>query len=248
MPLSISFFRLASYQIEGGHNEDGRLPSVWDDLCRIPGKIADGTNGDTAIDSYHLYPEDVALLSSYGANSYRFSVSWSRVIPLGGRDDPVNEAGIEYYNKVIDSLISEGIQPWITIFHWDLPSNLEARYGGWTNTEEIGKDFERYSRLLFDRFGDRVKNWITLNEPWCVSMFSSQGLKPNWDMEKHLYRTSHSLIWAHALAVDLYRREYKKEQGGQIGITLVRFVFSPPPPTPPLLYRLSSIAKKKNNS
>jgi beta-glucosidase len=91
---------LASYQIEGGHNADGRLPSVWDDLCRIPGAIKDGSSGDVAIDSYHLYDQDIDLLASYGATHYRFSVSWSRVIPLGGREDPVNEKGIDYYSAV----------------------------------------------------------------------------------------------------------------------------------------------------
>lgn len=221
LPADFTYgFATASYQIEGGHDEDGRLPSVWDDLCRKPGAIADGTNGDEAIDSYHLYPQDVELLAAYGANSYRFSISWSRVIPLGGRNDPVNEAGIAYYNKLIDLLVSKNIRPYVTIFHWDLPSELEKRYGGWTNTEEVSKDFERYSRVLFERFGDRVKDWITLNEPWCVGMFSASGLKPGWVTEKHLYPTAHSLIWSHALAVQLYRKEFKPKQGGQIGVTL----------------------------
>ena len=159
----------ASYQIEGGHNADGRLPSVWDDLCRVPGAIKDGTSGDVAIDSYHLYEQDIDLLAAYGATHYRFSISWSRVIPLGGREDPVNEKGIEYYNRLIDGLLARGIQPCVTIFHWDLPSELEKRYGGWSCQDEVTLDYERYSKLLFDRFGDRVKLWITLNEVNCFS-------------------------------------------------------------------------------
>jgi beta-glucosidase len=188
---------------------DGRLPSVWDDLCRTPGAIKDGTSGDDAIDSYHLYEQDIDLLEAYGASHYRFSISWSRVIPLGGRNDPVNEKGIAYYNRLIDGLLARGIQPCVTIFHWDLPSELEKRYGGWTCQDEVTLDYERYSKLLFDRFGDRVKLWITLNEvsletrcrtafstrnqinplqPYCVGMFSSLGLKPNFSFEKHLYQ------------------------------------------------------------
>ncbi|GHJ89487.1 hypothetical protein NliqN6_5889 [Naganishia liquefaciens] len=213
-------FATASYQIEGGHNADGRLPSVWDDLCRVPGAIKDGTSGDVAIDSYHLYEQDIDLLAAYGATHYRFSISWSRVIPLGGREDPVNEKGIEYYNRLIDGLLARGIQPCVTIFHWDLPSELEKRYGGWSCQDEVTLDYERYSKLLFDRFGDRVKLWITLNEPYCVGMFSSLGLKPNFSFEKDLYQIAHSLILSHAMAVDLYRREYKERQGGVIGVTL----------------------------
>jgi beta-glucosidase len=135
----------ASYQIEGGHDADGRKPSVWDDLCRIPGSIRDGTSGDDAIDSYHLYEQDIDLLAEYGATHYRFSISWSRVIPLGGRNDPVNEKGIDYYNRVIDGLLARGIQPCVTIFHWDLPSELERRYGGWSCQDEVTRDFERYT-------------------------------------------------------------------------------------------------------
>lgn len=103
-------------------------------------------------------------MASYGATHYRFSISWSRVIPLGGREDPVNEKGIDYYNRLIDGLLARGIQPCVTIFHWDLPSELEKRYGGWSCQDEVTLDYQRYSKLLFDRFGDRVKLWITLNE------------------------------------------------------------------------------------
>ncbi len=213
-------FATASHQIEGNLAADGRLPSVWDDVAKVPGKIADGSDGDSAIDSYHLYPEDVRLLEQYGANAYRLSIAWSRIIPKGGRDDPINEAGVKYYSDVIDLLLSKGIQPWVTIYHWDLPSALEEKYGGWTNFEEITQDYARYARVLFERFGDRVKNWITLNEPICVVMFSALGLRPRWNHKTDPWLTAHSLIYSHALAVDIYRREFKQKQGGQIGITL----------------------------
>jgi len=210
----------ASYQVEGAHDKDGRGPSVWDDMCRVPGQIADGSNGDDACNSYYMTDVDVPLLKSLGVNAYRFSISWSRLIPqgessggsiggfassvgwkmsdrqeltagcraclTGGKDDPVNPAGIAYYNKLIDALLAHGITPFVTLFHWDLPSGLEKRYRGWTSREVLA-DFQNYVRLCFKEFGDRVKNWITLNEPICVVMFSSLGLKPDWDHETDFY-------------------------------------------------------------
>ena len=118
-----------SYQIEGAAHEDGRGDSIWDNFCKIPGKIADGSSGEVACDSYHVYKADVALLKSLGAKAYRFSVSWSRVIPLGGRDDPVNDKGLQYYVDLVDELLANGIQPMVTLFHWDLPQGLHDRYG-----------------------------------------------------------------------------------------------------------------------
>lgn len=199
----------ASYQVEGAHDKDGRGPSVWDDMCRVPGQIADGSSGDDACNSYYMTDVDVPLLKSLGVNAYRFSISWSRLIPQGeccsvviactdadlaarvpdisgGKDDPINPAGIAYYNKLIDALLAHGITPFVTLFHWDLPSGLEKRYRGWTSRNVLA-DFQNYVRLCFKEFGDRVKNWITLNEPICVVMFSSLGLKPDWDHEKDFY-------------------------------------------------------------
>jgi beta-glucosidase len=168
----------ASYQIEGGYTQDGRGLSIWDEYLK------DTENGNEAVDSYNRWREDVELLKGYGSNAYRFSVSWSRVKPLGGKDDPVNEKGIEYYNKLvstalihcnqayplhnkqIDALLEAGITPWITIYHWDLPLELQDRYNGFAteDSSRIVEDFVSYAGLLFERFGDRVKNWITLNE------------------------------------------------------------------------------------
>ncbi|KAG7562366.1 hypothetical protein FFLO_02146 [Filobasidium floriforme] len=212
-------YATASYQVEGAHDKDGRGPSVWDDMCRVPGQIADGSSGDDACNSYYMTDVDVPLLKSLGVNAYRFSISWSRLIPQGGKDDPINPAGIAYYNKLIDALLAHGITPFVTLFHWDLPSGLEKRYRGWTSRNVLD-DFQNYVRLCFKEFGDRVKNWITLNEPICVVMFSSLGLKPDWDHEKDFYPIAHHLILAHAQTVDIYRREFKPEQKGIIGITL----------------------------
>lgn len=168
----------ASYQIEGGWQADGKGPSIWDAYLH-DNKMEDG---DDAVNSYYNWKEDIKLLKKYGVNTYRFSVSWPRIRPLGesgcwpqccqyrskltagGKDDPINEKGIEYYSNLVDALIAEGITPFLTIFHWDLPQELYERYGGFENTDRIVEDFVAFARVLFERLGDRVKNWITINE------------------------------------------------------------------------------------
>lgn len=178
VPLPKDFewgFATAAYQIEGAVAEDGRGPCIWDTFCHQEPTRTKGANGDVACDHYHRLDEDLDLLKKYGAQSYRFSISWSRVIPLGGRDDPVNEAGIGFYNRLIDGLLARGITPWATLYHWDLPQAIHDRYGGWLDVKESSLDFERYARLCYERFGDRVQNWITLNEPWIISIFVSFG-------------------------------------------------------------------------
>ncbi|CAE6444968.1 unnamed protein product [Rhizoctonia solani] len=234
MPLPSNFlygYATAAYQIEGGRT-DGKGDSIWDTFVHKEGKITNGETGDIACDSYTHYKEDVALLKQFGATTYRFSISWSRVIPLGGRNDPVNEAGIKYYNSLIDELIKEGIAPMVTLYHWDLPQALEDKYEGWLNKEEISLDFERYARVCFERFGDRVKHWITLNEPWCAASWgyatgwmapgrtSDRKKNPTGDTKTEPWIVGHSLLIAHAKAVKLYREEFKSSQNGQIGITL----------------------------
>lgn len=167
-------FATASYQIEGGARAGGRGPSIWDTFCRLdPPRTRDGANGDVACDHYTRYREDLDLLRLYGARAYRFSISWSRVIPLGGRADPVNEEGLAWYDALVDGLLERGVTPWVTLYHWDLPQALEDRYGGWLDPGEVQLDFERYARVCFERFGGRVKNWITFNEPWIQSIFVS---------------------------------------------------------------------------
>lgn len=166
-------FATAAYQIEGAVKEGGRGPSIWDTYCHLEPSRTNGANGDVACDHYHRYDEDFDLLTKYGAKAYRFSLSWSRIIPLGGRLDPINEEGIEFYSNLIDALLKRGVTPWVTLYHWDLPQALHDRYGGWLNVKEVQLDFERYARLCFERFGDRVKNWITINEPWIQSIYVS---------------------------------------------------------------------------
>ena len=169
-------FATAAYQIEGGVESQGRGKSIWDKFCHLEPSRTKGANGDVACDHYNRYESDFDLLSLYGAKSYRFSLSWSRIIPLGGRNDPVNEEGIEFYSRMIDSLLQRGIIPWVTLHHWDLPQALHDRYGGWLDLGQIQQDFERYSRVCFERFGDRVRNWITLNEPWIIAIYVSSSL------------------------------------------------------------------------
>ncbi|KAI0265274.1 glycoside hydrolase family 1 protein [Gloeopeniophorella convolvens] len=225
-------FATASFQTEGSTDIDGRGKSIWDDFSRTPGKTLDGGNGDVATNSYQLWKEDVALLKRYGVKSYRFSIAWSRIIPLGGRGDPVNPKGIEFYSRLIDELLKNGITPFVTLYHWDLPQGLHDRYGGWLNKEEIIQDYVNYARICFREFGKRVKHWLTMNEPWCVSILgygrgvfapgrsSDRMRSAEGDSSTEPWLVGHNVILAHAHAVKLYRDEFRPTQRGQIGITL----------------------------
>ncbi|KAF5668872.1 beta-glucosidase [Fusarium heterosporum] len=224
-------FATASYQIEGAVDKDGRGPANWDTFCAKPGKIADGSSGVTACDSYNRTAEDIALLKSLGANSYRFSLCWSRIIPLGGREDPINQAGIDHYRKFVDDLLDAGITPFITLFHWDVPDELDRRYGGLMNREEFPLDFERYARVVFESI-PRCKNWITHNEPWCSAILgystgsnapgrcSDRNKSDVGDSSTEPWIVGHNLLVAHGRAVKIYREEFKPKNGGEIGITL----------------------------
>ncbi|GAB0136371.1 hypothetical protein EsDP_00004672 [Epichloe bromicola] len=225
-------FATAAYQIEGAVAEDGRGKSIWDTFCHLEPTRTKGANGDVACDHYHRYEEDFDLVTKYGAKAYRFSVSWSRIIPLGGRHDPLNEAGIAFYNRLIDSLLKRGITPWVTLYHWDLPQGLHDRYRGWLDVDESQLDFERYARVCYERFGDRVKNWITLNEPWIQSIFgySTGGNAPGRSSTNAQSEAGNSAtepwivgkaqILSHARAVIAYKRDFVASQRGRIGISL----------------------------
>jgi beta-glucosidase len=185
--------------------------------------------------------EDVALLRSYGARAYRFSVSWPRVVPLGGRADPVNAAGLAYYVRLVDELRAAGVEPVVTLYHWDLPLALERRYGGLLNTAEFAADFERYARVVFAALAGRVRWWITFNEPWCSAVLgyhsgahapgrcSDRGVSPaGGDSAVEPWVAGHSILVAHGRAVRAFREEFKPKFGGQIAITL-NGMLSPPP-------------------
>ncbi|KAG7572232.1 Glycoside hydrolase superfamily [Arabidopsis suecica] len=224
----------SAYQVEGAAHEDGRGPSIWDTFSeKYPEKIKDGSNGSIADDSYHLYKEDVGLLHQIGFNAYRFSISWSRILPRGNLKGGINQAGIDYYNNLINELLSKGIKPFATIFHWDTPQDLEDAYGGFRGAE-IVNDFRDYADICFKNFGDRVKHWMTLNEPLTVVQQGyvagvmapgrcSQFTNPNCtggNGATEPYIVGHNLILAHGEAVKVYRKKYKASQKGQVGIAL----------------------------
>ena len=202
----------SSYQIEGAANEGGRGQSIWDTFCKVPGKVANFDNGDMACDHYHRYKEDLDLMKWMGVKAYRFSVAWPRVIPDGvGR---VNEMGLDFYDRLIDSLLEREIAPWLTMYHWDLPEALQIR-GGWNNREVV-EWFGEYAEVLTSRFGDRVKNWMTLNEPLCSAWLGhlygdmAPGIK---DLQTAL-NVSHHLLMSHGLACQVIRSNVSEANVG----------------------------------
>ena len=153
----------SAYQIEGGAGEDGKGLDIWDVYCKEPGKVYEGHSGDIACDHYHRYKEDVRIMKEMGLKAYRFSINWSRILPEG--TGKVNEKGIDFYNRLIDELLDAGIEPYITLYHWELPYEIYKR-GGWMN-REIVEWFGQYAALVAERFSDRVTHFFTLNEPQC---------------------------------------------------------------------------------
>lgn len=205
----------SSYQIEGAATEDGRGESIWDRFSKTPGKVNDGTNGDVACDHYHRYRDDIALMKDLGVRAYRFSVAWPRVLPKGRGE--VNAAGLDFYDRIVDTLLAAGIEPFVTLYHWDLPQALQDE-GGWTN-RATAEAFVTYADVLSRRLGDRVKKWITHNEPWCASLLSHQiGLHaPGLRDYRAALSVSHHLLLSHGLAVPVLR---KNSPGAEVGITL----------------------------
>ncbi|KDP26926.1 hypothetical protein JCGZ_18084 [Jatropha curcas] len=212
----------SAYQIEGGCNEGNRGPSIWDAFSHKKENIIDGSNGDVAVDHYHRYREDIELIAKLGFDAYRFSISWSRIFP-DGLGTNVNEEGIAFYNSIITSLLEKGIKPYITLYHWDLPLHLEESIGGWLN-KEIVKYFGIYAETCFASFGDRVKNWITINEPLqtAVNGYDCGIFAPGRSEQSATepYLAAHHQLLAHATAVSIYRSKYKEDQGGQIGLVV----------------------------
>ncbi|XP_015936955.1 beta-glucosidase 42 [Arachis duranensis] len=212
----------SAYQIEGACNEGGRGPSIWDAFSHTEGKILDKSNGDVAVDHYHRYMEDIDLIAKLGFGAYRFSISWSRIFP-DGLGTKVNDEGITFYNNVINALLEKGIKPFVTLYHWDLPLHLDESMGGWLN-KKIIEYFALYADTCFANFGDRVKNWITINEPLQTSVngydmgIFAPGRSENSLVEPYL--AAHHQILAHAAAVSIYRSKYKDIQGGQIGLVV----------------------------
>ncbi|CAM8943485.1 unnamed protein product [Rhodiola kirilowii] len=192
----------SAFQYEGAVNEGHKGDSIWDTFTRKPGRIIDLSNADTAVDHYHRFKSDIDLMKDLGMDAYRFSISWPRIFP-NGTGEP-NQEGIDYYNNLIDALLVKGIQPYVTIYHWDLPQVLEDRYGGWLDKQIVQEDFELYATTCFQAFGDRVKYWITFNEPHGMSI---QGYDTGIQAPGEMFHCS-------------YQKNFKKTQGGFVGIAL----------------------------
>ena len=191
----------AAYQVEGAWNEDGKGPSNWDEFVRIPGKTFKATTGDKAVDHYHRYKEDVALMAEMGLKTYRFSISWPRIIPDGNGE--VNEKGLQFYDDLINELVKNNIVPMVTVYHWDMPQALEEQYHGW-ESRRIVDDFVRYAKVLFERYSDRVKHWIIMNEQNVFTGLGwNAGMHPpgKVDDQKMFYQVNHNAFMAHAKSV-----------------------------------------------
>uniref|UniRef100_A0A0A9XVM1 Myrosinase 1 n=2 Tax=Lygus hesperus TaxID=30085 RepID=A0A0A9XVM1_LYGHE len=210
----------SAHQIEGAWNVDGKGESIWDRIVHErPEKVADGTNADVACDSYHFYKEDVKIIKELGFDFYRFSISWSRVLPTG-EAHIVNDLGVEYYNNLIDELLENNIQPMVTMYHWDLPQRLQD-LGGWLNPM-MADYFRDYARLLFDLFGKRVKWWNTINEPAMVAVgYGNASMAPCINLFGYgEYLAAHHLLIAHAKAYRVYDQEFRATQQGRVTIAL----------------------------
>ncbi|MFI6208097.1 GH1 family beta-glucosidase [Streptomyces sp. NPDC051041] len=193
----------ASYQIEGAAAEDGRTPSIWDTYARTPGRVRNGDTGDIATDHYHRWREDVALMAELGIGAYRFSLAWPRIQPTGR--GPAVQKGLDFYRRLVDELLDKGIQPVATLYHWDLPQELEDA-GGWPE-RATAERFAEYAALAADALGDRVKTWTTLNEPWCSAFlgYGSGVHAPGRTDPVAALRAAHHLNLAHGLAVQVLR-------------------------------------------
>ena len=207
----------SSYQIEGAHDTDGRGPSVWDVFSHTKGRVKNGDTGDIACDHYNKFSDDIILMRDLGVDSYRFSVSWPRIFPIG-TEDKINQSGMDFYDRLVDTLLENNITPFVTLNHWDIPQGLED-LGGWTNRDMV-QQFVKYSHYLSRGLGDRVANWITHNEPWCISFLGyvegrkPPGLKGAWAKSLH---TAHHLLLSHGKAVPEIKSNVRN---AKVGITL----------------------------
>ncbi len=206
----------SSYQIEGAWNADGRGETVWDRFCHtVPNKVANRDSGDVACDHYHRYREDVALMCQIGLQAYRFSVAWSRVLPAG--IGSVNTKGLDFYSRLVDELLASGIQPYLTLYHWDTPQALQDR-GGWANSASV-QWFAEYTEVMTRHLGDRVQNWTTHNEPWIVAFvgYFYGGHPPGMTDLTTAYQVAHHLLLAHGAAAPIIRQNVPNSR---LGISL----------------------------
>ncbi|CAN8315793.1 unnamed protein product [Cochlearia groenlandica] len=237
---------VSAYQVEGAKKGPGRGLTTWDEFTHMfPDKIEEGGDGDLGVDFYTRYKDDIKLMKELKTNGFRFSISWTRVLPNGNIKKGVNEEGVKFYNDLIDELIANEIQPAVTLFHWESPFALEMEYGGFLD-ERIVDDFREFAKFCFERFGDRVKNWATFNAPSVYSVAGySKGKKapgrcsplwefpkcPKGDSSEEPYKVAHNQILSHLAAVEEFRKCTKcQEGGGKIGIVLLSHWFEPKDP------------------
>ncbi|MFS7002039.1 glycoside hydrolase family 1 protein [Carnobacterium maltaromaticum] len=194
----------AAYQVEGAWNLDGKGKSVWDEFVRIPNKTFKGSNGDVAVDHYHRFKEDLALMAEQGLKTYRFSIAWTRILPEGRGE--INQKGLDFYSDLIDELLKYGIEPIVTLYHWDLPQALEDAYGGWESRQVI-QDFTNYAKILFDAYSDRVNYWVSLNEQNVFMMhgFLMASHPPAVTDPKRMYAANHIANLANASVIKAFR-------------------------------------------
>ena len=218
----------ASYQIEGAVAEGGRQPSIWDTFAHTPGKVDNGDTGDVADDHYHRYQEDVGLLADLGATHYRFSLAWPRLQPEGR--GPLNPAGVDFYERLVDAMLARGVRPWVTLYHWDLPQALEDA-GGWPARDTASR-FAEYAGLAYDRLRDRVADWTTLNEPWCAAYlgYADGTHAPGRTEPAAAVRAAHHLLLGHGLALQAMRAHGVRGADGaarSFGITVNLYPVDP---------------------
>ncbi|KAM0014061.1 putative beta-glucosidase [Helianthus debilis subsp. tardiflorus] len=227
----------SAYQVEGMAHKGGRGPSIWDEFIKTPGLEPNNATGEVSVDQYHRYKEDIDLMANLNFDAYRFSISWSRIFPKG--TGKVNKRGVAYYNRLIDYMLKKGITPYANLNHYDLPLALEKKYLGWLD-HQVVDDFANYADFCFNTFGDRVKNWMTFNEPRVVSALGydngffapgrcskAYGNCTAGNSATEPYIVTHNLILSHAAAVQRYRQKYQDKQKGRIGI-LLDFVWYEP--------------------
>ncbi|WP_031161380.1 GH1 family beta-glucosidase [Streptosporangium roseum] len=207
----------SAYQIEGAVSEDGRGRSIWDTFVQQPGRVVNGENADVAIDHYHRYRDDVRMMADLGLGAYRFSISWPRIQPDGS--GAVNSKGLDFYSRLVDELLASGVDPWVTLYHWDLPQALEDA-GGWPS-RETPKRFADYAAAVHDALGDRVRNWSTVNEPWCAAFlgYASGEHAPGRREPAQAVRAAHHLLLAHGLATSALRAQRADSRiGGSVNL------------------------------
>ncbi|CAL9697465.1 unnamed protein product [Knipowitschia caucasica] len=212
----------SAYQTEGAWDKDGKGLSIWDVFSHKKGKIQHNQTGDTSGEGYYKVKDDVSLMKEMKLNHYRFSISWPRLIPTGIKSDHVNERGIQYYDELLDALLENNITPIVTLYHWDLPQVLQEKYGGWQNLSIINH-FNDYANLCFEKFGNRVKHWITFNNPWSVAVegYETGEHAPGLKLKgTGAYKAAHHIIKAHAKVWHSYDTQWRAKQKGSIGISL----------------------------